>query len=452
MPVLKPDTQLQTQRIKQQALSNDKARLYMFNVDQGDHFLLKLPDGSYGILDFFYKGRLDQCECPGLTSLKALKKHFPENKINIKFISISHPDLDHITGLRQTFEWLTDNNITIQNVWCFSENNMIAYLQYMSDIIKTISYEGLNQDEKTELKDGKNILSDEIKAIIKLVNDIQDTTGCRFSSIREHNKLIKQNQFEADAIGPLDKHIRTYREAILLGSLKELCSKLNIDNITIDGKKIKDIDKNILSGIILLKIGMFRLLFGGDIDSKPLKECIEDAREVGTNFPAHFVKGIHHGSAHSSTEYIWENILKHDDKIPQHVGISAGYNAKYKHPRQKTIDDITAVTKKRDTITHVNSTNNLKKRLPEEYKKEDIDWIWDDTKEPEDVKETSIFREFSQKTVPDNQEIIGAYIYDFYLNENRIELKIGTTSHLHDSRKMPDKDEKWAIPFHPIIR
>ncbi len=461
MPSSQPNTQQQT--IKEQALSNDKARLYMFNVGQGDHFLLKLPDGSYGILDFFYDKR-NQHECPGLTYLKALKKNLPKDKIRVKFIYVSHPDIDHIKGLKSTLEWLNTNDIPVENFWCFSESDTM-YFEDLLKIIQAINYKtqsNLDTSEEIDLINRKNKYSEDIKAIIDLIGQIESTNDSNYFPVTDYRDLINdsKNQFTAKSAGPLTKHIRTLRDkqikAILLTGLKDIFAKLKIENTTLHQQKIQEIDKNMLSGIILLKIGVFKLLFAGDIAAKPLEDCIKKADVIGTDFLAHFVKGIHHGSAHSSTQYIWENILKHDETILQHVGVSAGYHTGYKHPQQKTIDDITTVTKNRKTSTHVNSTNNLKEYLPKQYKEENINWVWEDIGEPEYLKKASISNEHSRRTASNNQKTIGAYIYDFYLTENRIELKIGMTSHLRDSRKVPDlaeleKDPKWAIPFHPII-
>ena len=52
----------------------------MFNVGQGDNLLLKLPNGKFGIIDFFFseKSYLNQREPPALTFLKKIQKWFDE--------------------------------------------------------------------------------------------------------------------------------------------------------------------------------------------------------------------------------------------------------------------------------------------------------------------------------------------------------------------------------------
>jgi hypothetical protein len=58
--------------------------VYVFNVGQGDHLLLKLPNGTYGLIDFHYdKGINVVEEPPALTFLK--QQHKPETPVVLSF-------------------------------------------------------------------------------------------------------------------------------------------------------------------------------------------------------------------------------------------------------------------------------------------------------------------------------------------------------------------------------
>src|SRR5690242_1735224 len=65
--------------------------VFLFNVGQGDHILLKLPNGEYGIIDSYYETRLGLKEPPALTLLDSLMTKDSKKPI-ISFICISHPD------------------------------------------------------------------------------------------------------------------------------------------------------------------------------------------------------------------------------------------------------------------------------------------------------------------------------------------------------------------------
>ena len=98
-------------------LRKDILRLYVFNVGQGDHILLKLPDNTYGIVDFFYPGGL--AKCPAVYYLTNLKRLLPKEDIQIAFVCLSHPDGDHLEGLAGFVKWLEQNEKKIGNLWLF---------------------------------------------------------------------------------------------------------------------------------------------------------------------------------------------------------------------------------------------------------------------------------------------------------------------------------------------
>ncbi len=449
-----------TEKIKEEALSNDRIRLYMFNVGQGDHFLLRFPDGSYGILDFFFDGRLNQAESPGLSYLKALIRHKLEEKPIIKFIYVSHPDLDHISGLNQTLKWIIRNNIRVDNLWSFSENYT---LDSISDILSKVK-----EDKSVKLENKKKVLKagskyeDELKALKELIARIEKVDK-RYIPFTDEKTLAKDDNipFKAQSLGPLTKqvrkHLKTLR-SLVVETMKELIEEQNIDASFLNNLENNKVDKNILSGILSLKIGNYKLLFAGDMDAEPLEECINKAFDI-EDFKAHFVKGIHHGSHNSSSRNIWKKILVHDGQIIPHIGISAGYHKKYKHPRKETLSDIRAVTQDRNAETHVNSTNNFKEYPLETYSiNKNIDWIWLDSAGPDDVTATLKTNELGKTPSSGIGEVIAAYVYDFYLDKNEIELQVATTSLLIDSREIPteaelrDQYSDWAIPFEPIIK
>ena len=57
-------------------MKNDtgKLKLFLFNVGQGDHMLIELPNGEFGIIDFYYQTNMNQNCVPALVYLKKLKE------------------------------------------------------------------------------------------------------------------------------------------------------------------------------------------------------------------------------------------------------------------------------------------------------------------------------------------------------------------------------------------
>src|SRR5258707_13541528 len=106
-------------------------RVYLFNIGAGDHIMLEFPDGSLGIIDFYFQANpLGLSEVPALTYLRHLrdekKRRSDDKPIVINFLCISHADLDHLTGLDELLEFVEtpDNNTHLENLWLFGRTEI----------------------------------------------------------------------------------------------------------------------------------------------------------------------------------------------------------------------------------------------------------------------------------------------------------------------------------------
>src|SRR5947209_4288791 len=97
--------------------SFQRLKVYLFNVGQGDHILLELPNGKYGIIDFYFEAAVGLREPPALTYLESVRRRNPEKPITISFICISHADYDHIKGVDTFLRAVAENGIDVENFW-----------------------------------------------------------------------------------------------------------------------------------------------------------------------------------------------------------------------------------------------------------------------------------------------------------------------------------------------
>jgi hypothetical protein len=95
--------------------------VYVFNVGQGDHLLIEFPNGEYGIIDFYHQSLppLNLYSPPALSFLKQRHAARPSKPIRLRFVHLTHPDLDHTKGVIEFLEWVVTEDIKLHEFWMF---------------------------------------------------------------------------------------------------------------------------------------------------------------------------------------------------------------------------------------------------------------------------------------------------------------------------------------------
>ena len=322
--------------------------VYLFNVGQGDHMLLRLPNGEYGIIDFFHDSNMSAP--PALGYLQKLRRRLkPTTPIVLSFVCISHPDFDHVRGLQTFLSWIDDkeNNITLKNLWMWPGN-------IMEDLIK--QYEDFGDAvEMSHSTSASTYVSRQLRALFK------------FREARKRGKRKVKTQFlqgvekldenvgglKAVSLAPLGEHVRQFDRQSTRDFVRRLSYLMNPNPSEEERAKKRRADQNLLSSILLLIYGEHhRLLFGGDAGKTVWAQCIQHYLETGQSkdhgpFQGSFIKASHHGSKHSSAVELWPTILAEGG----HVGISAGNKSIYKHPHPETLEHIMAAGRQPDKPT-----------------------------------------------------------------------------------------------------
>jgi len=303
-----------------------KLTVYLFNVGQGENILIRLPNGHYGIIDFYYDPKLDLIEPPALTYLKKIRRRLKqENPIVISFICISHPHYDHLKGASTLLSWIEDenNNIDLRGLWLFAgsilEEFIGRYKEYAAENIES------NGTKKA------SAASQQLSALFAFRD--------RWPGYPEYLQDIRKvpGDFGGDmkvvAIAPLGKHVHEFNRDAQRQFIEYVLSE----------ERIPGAEANLLSSVLMMIYGQHRLFFGGDTGSRIWEECIQhyDDGNFSTEFGeliGNFVKASHHGSQYSSAEGIWTRILEPEGR----VGISAGIRVNG-HPDVETLVQINGV-------------------------------------------------------------------------------------------------------------
>lgn len=355
-----------TLTLKQQTLT-----VYLFCVGQGDHLLLELPNGEFGLIDFHYDSEHNPTqEPPALTFLK--NRHAAGKPVVISFLCISHPDYDHVKGLCKVLEWVAANEINLDKVWLnpgVDEEDIYRALARAKSILKRSRSENvLAGVERSPKGDSSNYTIRRIEKELDCLTNFVTAWPGNPDLLQGISHLANlANTVEVCCLAPLTDDVRLANQKTLSNTVLWTHRK----------RELKLEDRNLLSSIIKMKFGQHQLLFGGDAGEEVWQRSLDEfvrrhERGEGPCSPslrANFIKASHHGSITSSTVRLWERVMADT----AHVGISAGKGQG--HPDEETVDDIQIASRNRATTAHLRATNICSKCLINEPLP-DEDWSW----------------------------------------------------------------------------
>lgn len=345
--------------------STSRLKVYLFNVGQGDHILIELPNGEYGIIDFYYEGAVDLREPPALTFLDSVMSHDPAKRPTIAFICISHPDSDHIKGVDTFLRWVVENGIRVENFWVPAGNDFAKlYEQY------SLALDRHARDEKE-----KYWVAADVKDRLKSVRDYlnggawEGHTESLQGAVRPLNTNLGGTQVVL--IAPLMKHVGKYDDKVTLDLFRQIIASKTEDA----SKPGTGAKANLLSSILLMIYNKHRLLFGGDTDLDVWLDCLDEYEKSRRQkhfgpCKGNFIKVSHHGSKNSSSVELWSRILADN----AYLGISAG--KRWKHPDAQTLSEIRQAAKQIGASVEVVSTNTCTACLGGNgVAQEELEWL-----------------------------------------------------------------------------
>ncbi|GGB23569.1 hypothetical protein [Puia dinghuensis] len=315
---------------------NECFEAYVFNVGHGDNILIRFSTGTWGLIDFHYTD--DQNEPPSITYLRGVK-----GPIVIEFVHITHYHKDHTKGLDQFFDWLNDprTNATLNQIWLpgtsppdklprlintlIGEQKIIqaAIKNKVVDEVQDFQYHFTFFDEKIVEYRKKGNLTPLIGGVPFLVTD-NYWSFCMSPSTKVVNEMR-------------DNQIEFFRQTIQRTA-----------------EKAPYFDGNTLSTILLFyrraeEYKGIRFAFGGDATQKDWHSALTDyekekdglASDLQEIYSA-FIKASHHGSKHSSSEYIWTSLIDAGNPKCVHAFFSSG---DLSYPNKETLEHIQCVVR-----------------------------------------------------------------------------------------------------------
>ncbi len=362
---------------------NFPLQVFVFNVGQGDNILLRLPDGSFGFIDFFHNGIQNPAgEPPSLTFVK----NNASPKIKNSFVHLSHYHLDHIKGMEKWIDWAKDKDLA--QIWLPGIHDPMEVLEIfikvlnnaklIKDILKHPEHAGLIDRYNKIKKNYEKSIFPYLKDFINRHEGIRGETEYMIAGIIP-NAVSEPEEVKSFCLCPHKKRVKQ----LALANPKQILLYL------LNERKHINSDGNDISAVLLLVYKQIRLLFSGDATHASLMESMQylvKHSEVcnNYNFEADFVKVPHHGSKHSSDVVIWENILPENSEAVL-LAISSGDHKKFEHPDQETLDHIHEAANKKNAKIGVYSTNGKGDRPHDSILVGEMRVKWPDGKKRQEV-------------------------------------------------------------------
>jgi|GEM_PF-6128833 len=314
--------------------------IYVFNVGQGDNVLIELPDGSYGLIDFFYDSKIySQQEPPSLYYLRQ------KDNVKIKFIHLSHYHRDHVKGIPKLINWLTKNNIVVDYLWfpgSLSPKEMKRRISSAIEDAKVVKKILMADKDLTSYFNKINKNGSDLYSKLENYAERQHENGLSkldyLNCIRElHECCLLPVKINTYCLAPTSRRAIQFTEKSTEDILKICFGSREKDNV----------DGNDISSILLMTAKCTKLLFGGDAKIDSIRESLQyiqdDLEKLWglKDLASDFIKIFHHGSQKSSNEIIWKNFLSKEKDT--YIAISAGEYNVYMHPNKETFDHIFTV-------------------------------------------------------------------------------------------------------------
>lgn len=394
-------------------------KIFLFNVGQGDHVLLELPNGEFGIIDFFYGGPLNLARPPALDYLEHIRQREPDREIVISFICISHPDQDHVKGVDKFLSWIRDTGIQLRYIWLFAGTRLSELLEYYDEFA--------NSSDSKVGKYRADLVTKNLREVQEFVRDK------KWKGRKEYLQDIRQLGRDVGgvrvlSIAPLGDHIRKFDKQ----GFRDFVSHLNRERTRPTAQK------NLVSSVLFMLFKEHKLLFGGDTGEKIWQECLKQYEDIGLiddhgQCHGNFIKVSHHGSKHSSSLELWTKLLS---PKRTYAGISAGTSS-YQHPHVETLSHIRLAAKQNRTRVDIFTTNSCDKCLDKQgMPVRSMAWVKTNrprlhTSVEEVLRQTQ--PKHRKKQANDNELV--AYLFEFQSN-NDTRVVRGLTRSVRNGRRL----------------
>ena len=273
-------------------------KITMFDVDQGECILMESPSGTVYMID------------GGSSSVTAVYRYRMESALKyrgitkIDYVILTHPDLDHLSGIMEMMEKKGAGSIRIRN-------------------ILTPAHPGnKNYDALVKQAEASNIPLQNLNAGMTL-KDSELSLRCLHPEAL-HTVDVDTRTAGTAAFASGGEAFASGGEAFASGhDAFMLSSDLNIAEDIYAGA-----DTNAASAVIELNYGSFKALFTGDIGLEEEKKLLQHQALTDCDL----LKVAHHGSKYATGKQFLDVVQ------PEIAIVSAGINNSYGHPSPDVLE------------------------------------------------------------------------------------------------------------------
>ena len=266
--------------------------LRVFGGRKGETIVLRLPDGTYGVVDCYASSLADP------TSNPAYKILNEEGIRTLQFVGLTHPHDDHYRGMSHLLR-----DFTIQAFWTFCDT-------FPDDLRLIVNFFRL---EATDLGGGPQVSSkaDELQLIFNRLKELE-TNGMPILAARSNQRLYPiptglSDLVEVFAVAPTHTVAREYVRSLL----KYLQRRLEANAASIPVYPHRD--HNLASIALLIRYGDARIILGGDVETPGWQKAL--AEFMPEFLAADIVKVSHHGSTNGYCTGLWSTFVSRKQTI-----------------------------------------------------------------------------------------------------------------------------------------
>lgn len=255
--------------------------IHVLGGSKGESIVLRLPNGSWGVVDCYAKSVDDRTMNPTLCFLK-------EHEVSeLEFLCLTHPHDDHYRGMSHLLE-----EYPVKHFWRF-QGVSGDQIGRMALYFKVEAERADDTNEKAN--------AHELTKIFQLVKKQRPgRVGNWIQAVAPGQQLYpvpldSSASFQIWGIAPCGGHVTKYEQ--------EFARCFDADG-TLKGK-LPHSDHNLVSVGLLVEFGMTRVVLGGDVDCKGWEAA---ACAVGEErLAAAAVKVSHHGSQTGYSPKLWQH-------------------------------------------------------------------------------------------------------------------------------------------------
>ncbi len=277
------------------------------DVGQGDGSLLRMPDGEVCMVD---GGSTSERDLWDYRISQALK-YYGVGEIDWWFVS--HSDKDHVSGLQEYLEEY-EVNLAGENVHGITLKHLVLPISAGED-------ETLEQLQRIAQEKGIQVHAaqhgDRIRGRSGSGEDqradgnISGESGRRSDGGRNDSEEFREAGSVSGRDGTESAGNKGWSLECLAPDAASMTGDVNQDSL-----------------VLLLRYGMFRMLFTGDLEGQGEKQLALSGQDLA----ADVLKAGHHGSKNASSELFLEQVK------PQLSVISRGIDNRYGHPAAETLE------------------------------------------------------------------------------------------------------------------